>query len=189
MNCRLQRQIQNSVKNLRWSALQEYLTAFNDFQLLTIFAKHSILDVWQGSEYASGLLKLFCPGFKKDTREYLLYIKLIIVFTQHFSLILKSYSTWKYNIQANESITKIKEKWTIIQFDAFVLCFIFFIAMPQTISVIDRSGMCHFLHIKLVAHVLVCAHAIACINGEHWCRRWYTRESIITNNLHDKTTW
>ena len=78
---------------------------FNDFQLLTIFAKQSILDVRQGSKYASGLPKLFCPGSKRDTQEYLLQYKLIIVFTQIFSLILKSYSTWKYNIQANESIT------------------------------------------------------------------------------------
>ena len=29
---------------------------------MTIFAKHSILDVWQGSEYASGLLMLLCHG-------------------------------------------------------------------------------------------------------------------------------
>ena len=41
----------------------------------------SILDIGQGSEYASGLLKLFCPDSKRDTQEYLLYIKLIIVFT------------------------------------------------------------------------------------------------------------
>ena len=26
----------------------------NDWKLLTIFAKHSILDGWQGSEYTSG---------------------------------------------------------------------------------------------------------------------------------------
>ena len=36
--------------------------AFNDLKPFTIFAKHSILDVWQDSEYSSGLLKLFCPG-------------------------------------------------------------------------------------------------------------------------------
>ena len=50
---------------------------------MTIFAKQSILDVLQGSEYASGLLKLFCPGFKRDTQESLLYIKLIILFTSN----------------------------------------------------------------------------------------------------------
>ena len=41
----------------------------NGFQTLTIFAKHSILDVGQGSEYASGLLKLLCRGTKKDIWE------------------------------------------------------------------------------------------------------------------------
>ena len=39
------------------------------FSLLTIFAKHSILDIWQGSEYASGLLKLFSQISKRDTLE------------------------------------------------------------------------------------------------------------------------
>ena len=29
---------------------------------MAIFAKHSISDVWQGSEYAFGLRKLFCRG-------------------------------------------------------------------------------------------------------------------------------
>ena len=148
MNCRLQRPIQNSVKNLRLSALQEQLMAFNDFQPLTIFTKHSLLDVWQSSEYASGLLKLFYPGSKRDTREYLLYIMLIIVFTQNFSLI------WKYNIQAN---------------DAFALCFIFFIPMSQIISVIDRSGMCYFYTHQTIgacASICMCHHMHQMENSE-----------------------
>ena len=33
-----------------------------------------------------------------------------------------------------------------IQFDVFDLSFIFFIAMSQTVSVINRSGACYFLH-------------------------------------------
>ena len=33
-----------------------------------------------------------------------------------------------------------------IQFDIFDLSFIFFIAMPQTISVIIRSVECYFIH-------------------------------------------
>ena len=41
-----QRHIQNSIKHLRWSVL---LSAVN----LTIFERRSILDVWQGCEYAS----------------------------------------------------------------------------------------------------------------------------------------
>ena len=49
--------------------------------LSAIFAKHSILDFEQGSQYASGLLKLLFRGCKKDTQESLIYTKLIKVFT------------------------------------------------------------------------------------------------------------
>ena len=45
-----QRRIQNPVKHLKWSVLQKIV---NGFQLLTIFAKHSILDVWQGFKTVS----------------------------------------------------------------------------------------------------------------------------------------
>ena len=51
--------------------------------------------------------------------------------------------TWKYNIQANKTIIR---KMITIQFDVFDLSFIFFIAMSQTVSVINRSGACYFLH-------------------------------------------
>ena len=39
--------------------LELFLKLVSGFQLLTIFAKSSILDVWQGSEYASGLMGLW----------------------------------------------------------------------------------------------------------------------------------
>ena len=42
--CLVQKHIQNPVKPLRWNVL---------LNLLTIFPKHSFLDVWQDSEYAS----------------------------------------------------------------------------------------------------------------------------------------
>ena len=45
----------------------------NGFKPLTIFTKHSILDVWQGSEFISGLLKLLCHDSKRDT--LLIYAK------------------------------------------------------------------------------------------------------------------
>ena len=41
----------------------------NGFCPLTIFEKHSVLDGWQGSEYASRLLELLCCGSKRDTWE------------------------------------------------------------------------------------------------------------------------
>ena len=36
---------------------------------MTIFAKNLILDVWQGSEYTSGYIKLLCQGSKRDTQK------------------------------------------------------------------------------------------------------------------------
>ena len=44
--------------------------------------------------------------------------------------------------------TKVKEKSSTIsiKFDIFVLSFIVFIPMPQTISVINIRGTCYFLH-------------------------------------------
>ena len=44
----------------------------NGFKQLTIFSKHSILDVWEGSEY--GFLKLFCRGSKRDKQDHLIFI-------------------------------------------------------------------------------------------------------------------
>ena len=36
------------------SKIESFAKIVNGFMPLTIFAKRSILDVWQGSEYASG---------------------------------------------------------------------------------------------------------------------------------------
>ena len=36
---------------------------------MTIFVKHSILDLWQGSEHASGLLKLLCRASKSNAQK------------------------------------------------------------------------------------------------------------------------
>ena len=57
-NNRISTHIQNPVKISKMECLTKWA---NSFQPL-FFAKHSILDVWQGSEYASGLLKLLCHG-------------------------------------------------------------------------------------------------------------------------------
>ena len=54
MRCKVkQRRIQNTAKHLRWSF---FVKIVNDFQLLIIFAKHSFLNTWQGSEYTSDKL-------------------------------------------------------------------------------------------------------------------------------------
>ena len=47
-----------------------------------------------------------------------------------------------------KGLKKVKEKWSTIQFDVFVLSFIFLVLMSQTISAINRSGACYFLHVS-----------------------------------------
>ena len=88
-----------------------------------------------------------------DTREcwympnwlyYLLQTKNFLLFWSH---------TWKYGIQPRERLTKIKEKWSSIQFDVFVLSLIFFVPMTQTISVINISDACNFLHASNYWHM------------------------------------
>ena len=38
----------------------------NNLKLLTIFAKNSILDIWQGSEYSFGWLGIIVGTFQKN---------------------------------------------------------------------------------------------------------------------------
>ena len=45
-----QRRSHNTVKHLK---MEHFAKIINGFQPFTIFAKRSILDVWQGSEHAS----------------------------------------------------------------------------------------------------------------------------------------
>ena len=104
---------------------------------MTISAKHSMLDVWQGFDYASGLLKLLCHGFrgihgKTDTCQAYISSKLR---TFSYSEVTHGSTTFKL----------MKRQWTI-GFDVFALCFIFFISLSQTISVINGNGTCYFLH-------------------------------------------
>ena len=57
----IQRRIQNSVKHLRWNFLKKTVNSWKPF---TIFLKSSILCVWLGSAYASGIIVLFkCSNF------------------------------------------------------------------------------------------------------------------------------
>ena len=89
----LKRHILNPIKHLRWKLMA--------FSHCLFSQKNSILDVWQGSEYASALLMLLCPRSKRDNgkvhicqTDYSINSKLS-VFPSH---------TWNYNIQANERL-------------------------------------------------------------------------------------
>ena len=43
-------------------------------------------------------------------------------------------------------MAKVKEKWSTVKFNVFVLSFIFFVPMSHTISVLNKSSACYFLN-------------------------------------------
>ena len=126
---------------------------------MIVFTKHSILDIWHGSEYISGSLKLFCRGCQRVLRIvwympnwlYSIHSKLWIFpkFRRH---------TWKYNIQAKKRLTKVKEKliWCFLSFFHFLHC-----NVPDNKCYKEKWGVLFFTRIKLVARVLSCARVIA----------------------------
>ena len=73
--------------------------------------------------------------------------------------------SWKYDIQANDKLTKVKEKLSTIKFDVIVRSLIFFVPMSQTISVINISGACYFLH-----------------TSNSWCVCWRVRVRSHASN-------
>ena len=99
----------------------------------------------------SGLLKLFCLGSKRNTREgwYMLDWLYYSLQTNNFPLFWSH--ARKYNIQANEKLTKVKEKWSTNKFDVF---FSFFKCHKQKWCVLFLT------YINLVARVLACVYAI-----------------------------
>ena len=96
-----------------------------------------------------------------DTQECLYMPYWLYYSLQNFPLFW--YHTWKYNIQASKRLTKVKEKWSTIQYDVFAI----FHFLPSNVP----DNMCHkykwqmqfFTCVRLVPHILVFAHAIACI--------------------------
>ena len=47
-------------KTCQTSKMKLFVNMVNDYKPLNIFAKSSMLDVWQGSEYASGIHLVSC---------------------------------------------------------------------------------------------------------------------------------
>ena len=58
------------------SKIEDFTKNISNFESLTISRKHYILDIWQGSVYYSGLLKLFHCGSIRVMEEHLIYAKL-----------------------------------------------------------------------------------------------------------------
>ena len=113
--------------------------------LATICAKHSILDVWKSSDYASDHVSCFVMVVGMIHRkadicqvDYSIHSKLRIFC---YSEIPHGSTTFK-----QKRLKEVKEEWSAIQFDVFVLYFIFFVLMSQTINAINRSGACYFLN-------------------------------------------
>ena len=103
----------------------------------------------------------------------LIHAKLIIEFTpKNFP---SSWShTCKYKTQTNERLANVKEKWSTIKFNVFVLSFIFFGPMSQTIKVINTSGTCYFLHASIQWHVCWCVCMQSHTSNQ---KDWYSRKS------------
>ena len=57
------------------SNMELFAKIVNEWKLLTIFEKNSILDVWQGSEYASAQCKVNCLAKFWYMLEYILCLK------------------------------------------------------------------------------------------------------------------
>ena len=121
---------------------------------MAISAKHSILDVWQGSDYTSRLLKLLCHGSRG------IHGKIDICQTYIRSK-LKTFPysevTWKYNIQAKE---KAMNHWI------WCFCSLFYFlhsTVPDNKCDKQKWYMLFFTCIKIVVHVLACAHPITYI--------------------------
>ena len=106
---------------------------------------------------------LLCYGSESNTPKCLRYAKLVIVFTTRLSIFSLFWShTWKYKIQANEILTKIKEKWSTINFDISDLSFHFLhFNVPDNTCHKQKWRMLCFTYIKLKVHVLVWAPGIA----------------------------
>ena len=144
------------------------------FRLLTLFAKHSTLDVWQGSENAFGLLKLFCHGLQRDTLKCLIYAKLIILFTNNFPFFLNSYM--EVQNSSKQKVNKDHRK----KINYSISCFWYFFHFLHT-NVLENKynkqkwHMLFFTCIKSVAHKLPCADLIACIK---W-KRLQTRSKHV----------
>ena len=120
---------------------------------MIISAKHSILDVWQGSDYVSRLLKLFCCVSKRGYTGKLIYAKHIYLLqTKNFPLFWVH--TFNYKIQAKEKA---------INHLIWCFCALFYFLHSTVPDKCDKEKLyvLFVTCIKIVMGVLACAHVIA----------------------------
>ena len=123
-------------------------------------------------------MKLCCCSSKRNTHgnvdicqiDYSILSKLRIfsIFWSH---------KWKYSIQVSKRLTNVTGKWSTIQFEVFVLYFIFLIPMYQKICVMNRSHTCYFLHISECCSKQVQLHAS---NEQNWS--WFELLTFLTKS-------
>ena len=159
----------------------------NNFYPLTIFANHSISDVWQGFEYASGLLRLFWCNSKRDTPEHLIYAKLIMVFILNIAFSLYSKvqhsSIWKFKKDYRKTINY--SIWCFWSFYYFLSS-----NVPANKCHKQKWCMLFFTRIKLVASVLVCAHQME-KTEKHHNTPWFIKGiwSRLYSSVRSKELW
>ena len=120
---------------------------------MAISAKHPILDVWQGSDFDSGLLHLLCCGSKGYTWKNWYMPNIYSLQAENFPLFW--IHTWKCNIQAKE---KVINHW----FWCFCSLFYFLHStVPDNKCDKQKWYVLSFTCIKTVVHVLKCTRAVS----------------------------
>ena len=90
----------------------------------------------------------------------------------HYSEVIHGSKTFK--LTKGSKVEKKMINYSVWCFGSFI----FFIPVSQTISVINKSGMCFFSHIKLVVCVPECVCATACIES---IRLWHIQRGFGTS--------
>ena len=96
------------------SKLERFPKKVNGWKRLTIFAKHSILDVWQGSEYAFGMIfpsnciVLITTAPQPTPHPTLLVFFLVIDWKRLNRLAIYRYISYYFNQSVNDLIKSNK---------------------------------------------------------------------------------
>ena len=126
---------------------------------MTIFTKHSILDIWQGSKYAFSLLMLLCCGSKRNTQEGC-YVPDSLSKLKIFPYSEVIHGNTKFKL--TKDFQRLKQNDIILNLMfLFSLSFSLFQCLSNK-SYKQKWEMLFFTCTKLLAHVLACVHAITC---------------------------
>ena len=141
--------------------------------MVDYFCKTLHLRCFSGFWICLWITYVFCHGSKRVTWKHWYMPNWLQYFLQTFFRIFPLFWShtwkWKRNIQVNKMLTKVNEKWSTIQFDAFSMFCSFFHFIHSIVQ--DNKfhkqkwHMLFFTCIKLMMLVVVCVHAIAHIKS------------------------